>query len=112
MLFGKTLLIALFAEEARGATALMPIMALIPLAKALAYPPGILLIARRRPDLVFVANALAATLTLAGGTALMRAEGVHGAATGLLLSVTLFAVTLWVGLGRLWRHAGPGQDPR
>lgn len=103
---GPSLIVTVFTEGSRPAVSLVGILAAIPVLKALAYPPGIALMAAKRSDLVLLAYVASLVTTASAGVLLIRTQGLTGAAFGLVLSVTVFSVAQWAGVLWLGRDSG------
>ncbi len=98
VLAGPLLVVRVFTEDSRPAVSLVVILAAIPLFKALAYPPGIALMAGKRSGVILLAYLASFLATITGGVVLIRFLGLAGAAYGLVLSVAVFAAAQWIGV--------------
>jgi O-antigen/teichoic acid export membrane protein len=108
---GPAALVALAGSAAGAAAGLVPIVAAIPLLKAVSYPPSALLVARRRPDLVCACYAAGAGCTAIVGSVLVVMWGVRGAAAGMVLSLAAYTVAVSLGARSLTSRLGPAETP-
>ncbi len=105
VVLGEDLLYYVFGGKLGDAAAIRPVMALIPLFRAIAVPAGVALTALKRPDLKCLSYAVATLGTLIGGIALTSWYGLLGAAIGLVFSLALFATSQWLCLVWYWNRA-------
>ena len=88
----------------QDAALLLPVMAIIPLFRAIAVPAGVALTALKRPDLKCLSCAVATLGTFTAGVALIHEYGLLGVAFGLVFSLALFMTSQWLCLLWLWKH--------
>lgn len=104
---GRTALELLFGEDFSRASHLLPVMALLPVAKSLVFAANIVVMAEARPAINLASRMMATALTATVGVALILGFGALGTAMGLLVSTSTVGVGLYVGLARMDR---PNRD--
>ena len=97
-LIGRPLMHSVYAGKFDDVSALLGILALLPVIMGIGNSVNVALKSMERPDLVFRAYVASGAATLIVGVPLVRFDGLKGAVYGLLLSAGIYAVAMGIGL--------------
>jgi len=105
--FGPWLLGTVFGEGFVSAATILRLMAFVPVFKALAYAPALMLVALKRTDRVLIAYAAGAAGSLLVGPAMIVFLGEAGVALGICASMGFYAAGLWLCQPRVTAKGPP-----